>query len=78
MTSLGHVAEVDHCRSGERFFGSGVHCHLADKGKRSLAAYHAVGDDIEGVVEKNEGQYVQTGYILYLIFMAYEFLKLRV
>ena len=69
---LGHIVEIYHCRCGARHLGFCVEACLADEGEGAFTTYHAVGDDVVGVVEENEGQYVESRDVFYGIFVAYE------
>ena len=48
----------------------GLHGHLAHEGQRSLRAYHEVSDDVEGVIEENKGEDIESRDVLDGIFVA--------
>ena len=47
------------------------HRRAAEETQCTFAANHQVGDDIEGVLEANERQDVEAGYVLDRVFVAY-------
>ena len=47
-----------------------AHGNLGKERKRAFRAYHQVGNNIERVIEANEWQKIQSGYVLDGIFVA--------
>ena len=47
-----------------------AHRHLADKRQRTLAAHHAVSDDVKRVIVGDKGTQVQARHVLDAVFLA--------
>ena len=55
-----------------------LHGDLREEGQRALRAHHAVGDDVEGIVVVYQRTDVESGDVLYTIFIMYALHQLLV
>ena len=67
---LANVGEVDHGTCLARIVVLGAHGDLRQEGQGAFTSYHEVGNDVERVVEADEGQQVESCYVLDGIFIA--------
>ena len=67
---LADVRKVNHCAGLIGVVVLGAHGYLREEGQGTFAAYHQVGDDVEWVIEADEGQEVEACDILDGIFVT--------
>ena len=68
--SILDTGKVEHGACLVRIVVLGAHGNLGKERKRAFRAYHQVGNNIERVVEADEWQEIQSGYVLDGIFVA--------
>ena len=65
-----HGIEVHHCGCLVFVVVQGAHVHLGYETQRAFGAYHAMGDDVEGVFIGNQGADIEPRHVLDAVFFA--------
>lgn len=68
--SILDTGKVEHGACLVRIVVLGAHGNLGKERKRAFRAYHQMGNNIERVIEADEWQEIQSGYVLDGIFVA--------